>query len=60
MMVLAVRLEMILELLDALAEDCYLDFWRTGIGLVDSYFATTCSLVSVASAMLESILLVYS
>jgi len=35
MMVLAVRLEMILELLDTLAEDCNLDFWRTGIGLVD-------------------------
>ena len=36
MMVLAVRFEMILELLDALAEDRNLDFWRTGVSFVNS------------------------
>jgi len=35
MMIFAVRLEMILELLDTLAEDRNLNFWRTGVGLVD-------------------------
>ena len=34
-MVFAVRLEMILELQNTLAQDCYLHFWRTGVGLVD-------------------------
>ncbi len=36
MMVLAVRLEMILELQNALAQEGYLNFWRTGVGFVDS------------------------
>jgi len=36
MMVLAVRLEMILELLDALAENRYLDFRRTDIRFVNA------------------------
>jgi hypothetical protein len=35
MMIFAVRLEMILELQNALTQDCYLYFWRTGIGLVN-------------------------
>ena len=35
-MIFAVRLEMILELQNALAEDCYLNFWRTGVSFVDS------------------------
>ena len=38
MMVFGVRLEMILELFNALAEDCDLDFWRTGVRLVDAIF----------------------
>lgn len=37
-MILAMRLEMIRELLNALAEDRYLNFWRTGVGLMDSVF----------------------
>jgi hypothetical protein len=36
MMVFAVRLEMILELQNALTQDCYLYLWRTGIRLVNS------------------------
>ena len=36
MMIFAVRLEMILELQNTLAQDRYLHFWRTGIGLVNS------------------------
>jgi hypothetical protein len=36
MMVLAMRLEMILKLLDALAEDGYLNFRRTDVGFVNS------------------------
>ena len=36
MMVLAMRLEMILELLDTLAEDGYLNFWRTDVSFVNS------------------------
>lgn len=36
MMVFSVRLEMILELLNTLAEDCDLDFWRTGVRLVNA------------------------
>ena len=36
MMIFAVRLEMILELQNTLAQDRYLDFWRTGVGFVDS------------------------
>ena len=35
-MVFAMQLEMILKLQNTLAQDCYLDLWRTGIGLVDS------------------------
>jgi HEAT repeat protein len=35
-MVLAMRLEMILQLLDALAEDGDLDFWRAGVSLMNS------------------------
>jgi len=35
MMIFAVRLEMILELQNALTQDCYLYFWRTGIGFVN-------------------------
>ena len=35
-MIFTVRLEMILELLDALAEDCYLNLWRTGVCLMNS------------------------
>jgi len=34
-MVFAMQLEMILELQDTLAQDSYLDFWRTGIGFVN-------------------------
>jgi len=34
MMIFAVRLEMILELQNTLTQDCYLHFWRTGIGFV--------------------------
>jgi hypothetical protein len=36
MMVFGVRLEMILKLLNTLAEDCDLDFWRTGVRLMDA------------------------
>ena len=36
MMVFAMQLEMILELQNTLAQDGYLDFWRTGVGLVNS------------------------
>jgi hypothetical protein len=36
MMVFAMQLEVVLELQNALAQDGYLDFWRTGIGFVDS------------------------
>ena len=36
MMIFAVRLEMILELHDALTQDRDLNFWRTGIRLVNS------------------------
>ena len=36
MMIFAVRLEMILELQNTLAEDCYLNFWRTGVSFVNS------------------------
>ena len=36
MMILAMQLEMILELQNTLAQDGYLDFWRTGIGFVNS------------------------
>ena len=36
MMVFAMQLEMILQLQNALAQDCYLDFWRTGIGFMNS------------------------
>jgi len=35
MMIFAVCLEMILELQNTLAQDCYLHFWRTGIGFVN-------------------------
>ena len=35
-MIFAVCLEMILELQNALTQDCYLYFWRTGIGLVNA------------------------
>ena len=38
MMILAMRLEMIRELLNALAEDRYLNLWRTGVGLMGSEF----------------------
>ena len=34
-MIFAVRLEMILELQNSLAQNRYLDLWRTGIGFVD-------------------------
>jgi predicted permease len=34
-MIFAVRLEMILELHNALTQDCYLYFWRTGVGFVN-------------------------
>ena len=36
MMILAVQLEMILELQNTLAQDGYLYLWRTGVGVVDS------------------------
>ncbi len=36
MMIFAVRLEMILKLHNALTQDRYLNFWRTGIRLVNS------------------------
>ena len=36
MMIFLVRLEMILELQNTLAQDGYLYFWRTGVGIVDS------------------------
>jgi len=36
MMIFEVRLEMILELQNALTQDCYLYFWRTGVGLVNA------------------------
>jgi hypothetical protein len=36
MMILLVRLEMVRELFNAMAEDRYLNFWRTGIRLVNS------------------------
>ena len=36
MMIFAVHLEMILELQNTLAQDGYLYFWRTGVGIVDS------------------------
>ena len=61
MMILAVRLEMILELQNTLTQDCYLHFWRTGIGFVNPIccnYLLFCE--SVARAMLESILLVFS
>jgi hypothetical protein len=35
-MILAVQFEMILELLDTLAEDRYLNFWRASVGFVNS------------------------
>jgi hypothetical protein len=35
MMVLAMQLEMILKLQNTLAQDCYLDLWRTGVGFVN-------------------------
>ena len=35
MMVFAMQLEMILQLQNALAQNRYLDFWRTGVGLMD-------------------------
>src|SRR5579872_6626360 len=38
MMIFTVRLEMILELQNTLAQDGYLDLWRTGVGVVDSKF----------------------
>jgi hypothetical protein len=38
MMILAVHLEMIHELQNTLAEDRYLNLWRTGVGLVGSVF----------------------
>src|ERR1700730_13479886 len=38
MMILAMRLEMIHELQNTLAEDRYLNLWRTGVGLVGSVF----------------------
>lgn len=36
MMIFEVRLEMILELQNALTQDCYLYFWRTGVGFVNA------------------------
>jgi hypothetical protein len=36
MMIFAVRLEMILELQNALTQDRYLNFWRTGVRLVNA------------------------
>ena len=57
-MILAVRLEMILELQNALAQDRNLNFWRTGIGLVNTVCCDYLLLASAASAMLEKILLV--
>jgi hypothetical protein len=36
MMIFAMRLEMILQLLDTVAEDGYLDFWRTDVSFVNS------------------------
>jgi hypothetical protein len=36
MMVFAMQLEMILQLQNALAQNRYLDLWRTGIGFVNS------------------------
>jgi hypothetical protein len=36
MMILAVQLEMILELQNTLAQDGYLYLWRTGVGVMDS------------------------
>jgi hypothetical protein len=36
MMIFTVRLEMILELQNALTQDRYLNFWRTGIRLVNA------------------------
>src|SRR5260370_32038659 len=38
MMILAMHLEMIHELQNTLAKDRYLNFWRTGVGLVGSVF----------------------
>jgi hypothetical protein len=38
MMVFAVQLEMILQLQNALAEDCYLHFWRTSVSSVEAIF----------------------
>ena len=36
MMIFGVGLEMVLELFDALAEDGYLNLWRTGVGFVNA------------------------
>ena len=36
MMIFTMQLEMILELQNTLAQDGYLYFWRTGVGVVDS------------------------
>ena len=36
MVIFAVRLEVILKLQNTLAQDCNLDFWRPGIGFVNS------------------------
>ena len=38
MMILAMHLEMIHELHNTLAKDRYLNFWRTGVGLVGPVF----------------------
>jgi len=46
MMIFAVGLEMILELQDTLTQDCYLHFWRTGVGLMDP-ICCNCLLFSV-------------
>jgi hypothetical protein len=35
-MIFGVRFEMIRELQNTLAEDRYLNFWRTGVGFVDA------------------------
>ena len=60
MMIFAVRLEMILELQNALTQDCYLYFWRAGVRLMDPECRNYLLFASLASAILESILLVFS
>jgi hypothetical protein len=59
MMVFAMQLEMILQLQNALAQNRYLDLWRTGIGFVNSdTLQLPVCFESAASAILGKILLV--